>query len=95
MVKNVSIKQIYTDSLSCEPLIERTANGELLCVCQCGGVSEPAPENRVYVFHSKDDGRTWSRKESIYPEDGQAVYCTELSVAGDEITEPQTCQHAG
>lgn len=86
MVKNILIHQIYTDSLSCEPLIERTANGDLLCVCQCGGVSEPSPENRVYVFRSKDNGKTWSEKESIYPEDGQAVYCTELSVAGDEIT---------
>lgn len=86
MVKNISIKQIYTDSLSCEPMIERVANGELLCVCQCGGTAEPCAENRVYVWHSKDNGETWSEKESIYPEDGQAVYCTELSVFGDEIT---------
>lgn len=86
MVKNISIHQIHTETLCCEPMIERTANGELLCVCQCGGVREPDIQNRVYVFHSKDNGVTWSEKESIYPEDGQAVYCTELSVIGDEIT---------
>lgn len=86
MIKDISIKQIYTHSLSCEPLLEKMPNGELLCVCQCGGVTEPDPANRVYVFHSKDNGKTWSDPESIYPEDGQAVYCTELSVVGEEIT---------
>jgi len=86
MVKNISINQIHTTSLSCEPLLERTANGELLCVRQCGGVREPDPKNRVFVFHSKDEGKTWSKRESIYPDDGQAVYCTELTVDGDEIT---------
>ena len=86
MVKNIAIHQIHTDSLSCEPILRRTANGELLCICQCGGPSEPHPQNRVYAFHSKDEGKTWSEKESIYPEDGQAVYCTEVSVFGEEIT---------
>ncbi len=86
MVKNIRIRQIHTNSLSCEPLLERTANGELLCVCQCDGTREPDIQNREYAFHSKDNGETWSKKESIYPEDGQAVYGTELTVDGDEIT---------
>jgi len=86
MIKKITIRQIHTNSLSCEPLIERMPNGELLCVCQCDGTHEPAPENRVYVWHSKDNGESWSERKSIYPEDGQAVYCTELSVQGDEIT---------
>ena len=86
MVKNITIRQIHTNTLACEPLLERCANGELLCVCQCDGTYEPAPENRVYAFHSADNGETWSKKESIYPEDGQAVYATELTVFGDEIT---------
>ncbi len=86
MIKNIRIKQIYTNSLSCEPMLERTQNGELLCVCQCDGPSEPHPDNRVYAFHSKDNGETWSAREKIYPEDGNAVYCTELSVVGEEIT---------
>ena len=86
MVKNIQITQIHTDSLCCEPLLERTANGELLCVCQCDGPEEPHPDNREYAFHSKDNGKTWSAKERIYPEDGQTVYGTELTVDGDEIT---------
>ncbi len=86
MVKNIKINQIHTNTLSCEPFVRRTANGELLCICQCDGVCEPEEANRVYVFHSLDNGETWSKREKIYPEDGQAVYCTELSVFGDEIT---------
>lgn len=86
MVKNIRIKQIHTNSLACEPMLRRTQNGELLCVCQCDGPFEPHIDNRVYAFHSKDNGETWSERENIYPEDGNAVYCTELSVEGDEIT---------
>ena len=40
MVKNVKIKEIYTNSLSCEPIVRRTANGELLCICQCDGARD-------------------------------------------------------
>jgi len=79
------IKQIYTAALCCEPIVRRMPNGELLCVCQSGDTYEPAPGNRVYVFHSKDNGETWTPPESIYPEDGQAVYSTEVMVLDDEI----------
>lgn len=74
------IKLVHIDTLSCEPILRKAPNGELLCVSQCGDVAEPAPGNRVYFFHSKDDGETWSEKTSIYPEDGNAVYITEVSV---------------
>lgn len=86
MTKQILIQQIHTNTLACEPLIRRVANGELLCVCQCDGTREPCAENRVYAFHSKDNGLTWSDRTIIRPEDGRAVYCTELSVEGDEIT---------
>lgn len=86
MIKNVRIRQVHTDSLSCEPILRRTESGELLCVCQCDGTCDLRPENRAYVFHSNDNGETWSEGEKIYPEDGQAVYCTEVSVDGNEIT---------
>jgi len=61
-------------------------NGDFLLVSQCGGFSEPAPENRVYFWHSKDKGRTWDKKQNLWPEDGRAVYQTEVSVIGFEIT---------
>ena len=74
------IRQVHVDTLSCEPILRKTPSGELLCVSQCGGVIEPAPENRVFFFHSQDDGETWSKPQSVYPEDGNAVYCTEVMV---------------
>lgn len=79
------IKLLHRDSLSCEPILRRMPNGELLCVSQCGDVTEPAPGNRVCFFHSADNGESWSRPASIYPESGQAVYITEVMVLGESI----------
>jgi hypothetical protein len=79
------IRLFHRDTLSCEPILRRTPGGELLCVAQCGDVREPAPGNRVYVFHSRDEGETWTSPVSIYPEDGQAVYATEVMVLDNVI----------
>ena len=79
------IKLIQRELLSCEAIVRRAPNGELILVSQCGDVTEPAPLNRVYVWHSKDDGESWSKRELIVPEDGRAVYQTEVSVIDDEI----------
>ena len=86
MFEKITIKQIDTRSLACEPILRRVENGELLCICQCDGPTEPHIKNRVYVYHSNDNGESWSEGVKIYPEDGQAVYCTEVSVEGAEIT---------
>ncbi len=86
MINNIRIRKIHADTLACEPILRRVINDELLCICQCDGPSEPHAENRVYAFHSKDNGETWSKKESIYPENGRAVYCTEVAVEDEEIT---------
>lgn len=72
------IRLVHRDHLSCEPILRRCPNGELICVGQVGDITEPAPGNRVVVFHSKDKGETWSEPFPIYPEDGRAVYATEL-----------------
>jgi len=71
---------VHRDSLSCESIVRRMPNGELLMVCQCKGPTEPHPDNRVFFFHSGDNGATWSAPKSIYPEDGNAVYQTEVMV---------------
>jgi hypothetical protein len=87
------IRLVHVDTLSCEPILRRTPNGELLCISQCGGTYEPASENRVYAFHSKDNGESWSEPESIYPEDGNAVYATEVMVYDGVITAFLTIHH--
>ncbi len=79
------MKLVHRDTLSCEPILRRMPNGELLLVSQCGDVTEPAPGNRVYVFHSTDEGESWSAPVLIRPDDGRAVYLTEVSVIGQKI----------
>ena len=37
------IKLVQRELLSCEAIVRRAPNGELLLVCQCGDVTEPAP----------------------------------------------------
>lgn len=80
-----AIRLVHSDTLSCEPVVRRMNDGSLLMVAQCGDTYEPAPRNRVYYFHSYDDGDTWSTPVSIYPEDCNAVYCTEVAVFGDRV----------
>lgn len=79
------IKLVQRELLSCEAIVRRAPNGELLLIAQCGDVTEPAPGNRVYVWHSRDDGDSWSPRELLLPEDGRAVYQTEVSVIDGEV----------
>lgn len=81
----VNVKLVHRTLLSCEAIVRRCPNNELILICQCGDITEPAPLNRVFVWHSKDDGKTWSKPELIIPEDGRAIYQTEVSVIKDEI----------
>lgn len=60
--------------------MRRTPDGNLLCVSQCGDVSEPAPGNRVHAFLSHDNGERWQGTGLVYPESGEAVNVTELMV---------------
>lgn len=79
------VKLVQRDLLSCEAIVRRAPNNELIIAGQCGDVTEPAPLNRVYVWHSADDGNTWSKRILVHPEDGRAVYQTELTRIGDEL----------
>lgn len=74
------IRLVHCDTLSCEPILRKTPDGNLLCVSQCGDVYEPAPGNRVYAFSSSDGGETWSAPSLVHPETGEAVYCCEVMV---------------
>ena len=79
------IKKIHRDMTSVEPFIVRTNNGELLCICTCGDIMEPAPGNRVYFWHSNDEGRTWSKKMLLGSEEGIATYAVEVFCIKDRI----------
>jgi predicted neuraminidase len=79
------IKSVHADTLSCEAILRRLPDGNLIIVAQCGGVKEPAPENRVYAFISRDGGASWGEPESVWREDGRAVYATEVAVSDGEV----------
>lgn len=83
---NVQMKMIHRDSLSCEPILRRMANGGLICVSQMGDVTEPAPGNRVYALLSYDEGEIWTKPSLVYPETGEAVYITEVTVRNGVIS---------
>lgn len=80
-----NIQLVHVDSLSCEAILRQTPNQELIIVSQCGGTKEPDPNNRVYVFHSSDDGKTWTKPSLVFPEDGRSVYCTEVTIIDNDI----------
>jgi len=79
------IKLVHRNTLSVEAIAKRVPNGDLIIICTCDGVTEPAIDNQVYIFRSKDNGRTWEQRKKINKEDGLAHYQTETSVFGDEI----------
>ena len=81
-----NIKLVHRDCLSCEAILRKTPRGDLIIVSQCGGVTEPAIENKVYLFKSVDGGKTWSKPLDIFPVKDKAVYCTEVTVFDGVIT---------
>ena len=89
------ITMVHRDSLSCEAIVRRLADGSLLLVSQCGGQTEPCPENSALVVHSMDDGESWSRPQPILPENGRAVYATDLDVEGGRVTARITEHNGG
>jgi len=89
------MRLVHMDSLSCEPILRRMPNGELLIVGQIGDVTEPAPLNRVYTFHSGDNGDTWKKGGSVWPEDGRAVYLTEVTLIDGVVRVYLTIHNGG
>ncbi len=79
------ISLVHMDTQSVEATVRRAPNGDLIVICTCGGDREPAPENRVYLFRSTDEGRTWSKKQMIHKEDGFAHYQTCTVVENEKI----------
>lgn len=78
------IKMVLRESLSCEAILRRAPNGDLIILSQCGGTNEPQRENRVILLRSSDNGETWSKPTRIY-DDGRALYVSEVFVSDGEI----------
>ena len=68
------ISLVHFDTMSVEPLTRRAPNGDIIVICTCGDVTEPGRNNRVYMFRSTDNGKTWDNGTIINPDDGKAYY---------------------
>lgn len=79
------IKILHRDSLSCESILRKAPNGDLIVIAQCGGTREPDIANRIFLFRSKDNGKTWDNGVDIYPMDCTAVYSTDVFVYDSTI----------
>ena len=55
----------FKDSYGREPIIRKTKNGTLICICLSGGSWEPENKNVVKILKSTDNGRTWSGPKSL------------------------------
>lgn len=49
------IKMVLRESLSCEAILRRAPDGDLIILSQCGGTNEPQKENRVVLLRSSDE----------------------------------------
>lgn len=76
---------VHFDSLSVEATARRVPNGDLVVICTCGGLREPAIENLAYLFRSTDNGCTWSKKQLLCELDGYAHYHTCTAVLNGEL----------
>ena len=81
----VNLSLVHIDALSVEACARKTPGGDLFVVCTCGGTKEPAVENQVYLFRSKDGGMTFSAKQRITEGDGVAHYATSVVVRQGKI----------
>lgn len=81
----MKIKLVHRNSLSCETIVRKAPDGHLFLASQCCGNWEPEPENKVYVFHSYDNGDTWSKPINLIDNPKRAYYLTEVSVFDNHI----------
>ena len=81
----MKIKLVHRDSLSCEAIVRKAPDGHLFLVSQCGGKWEPEIDNKVLLFHSYDNGNTWSKPTLLIDNQNRAYYQTEVAVYDNHI----------
>lgn len=68
-----------------EPIIRKTKNGTLLCVCLSGGTWDPQNANVIKIQRSFDDGETWSSPQVLFSHHSRGVWCSEMFIDDDRI----------
>ena len=75
----------FKKSYGREPIIRKTKNGTLLCVCLSGGNWEPENANVVKIQKSYDDGKTWSDPQVLFSHHCRGVWSSEMFIDDDKI----------
>lgn len=75
----------FKDDYGREPIIRKSKNGTLLCLCLTGGVWEPENANVVKIQKSFDDGITWSEPELLFQHHSRGVWAPEMFIDDDRI----------
>lgn len=68
-----------------EPIIRKAQNGTLICVFLTGGTWEPQNENVTKVMRSYDDGKTWTKPETLFSHHSRGVWVPEMFLKEDKI----------
>ena len=75
----------FKKSYGREPIIRKTKNETLLCVCLSGGNWEPENANVVKIQKSYDDGKTWSDPQVLFSHHCRGVWSSEMFIDDDKI----------
>lgn len=75
----------FKDDYGREPVIRKTKNGVLLCVCLTGGNWDLENANVVKIQKSYDKGKTWSNPEILFSHHCRGVWAPEMFVDDEKI----------
>lgn len=75
----------FKDDYGREPVIRKTRNGVLLCVCLTGGNWDPENANVVKIQKSYDNGKTWSKPEILFSHHCRGVWAPEMFIDDEKI----------
>ena len=75
----------FQDSFGREPIIRKTKNGTLICICLSGGDWEPENKNVIKIMKSKDNGRIWSDPTTLFSHHCRGVWSSEMFIDNENI----------
>lgn len=75
----------FKDDYGREPIIRKTKNGTLLCICLSGGNWEPENKNVVKIMKSYDDGDTWTKPKTLFQHHSRGVWSSEMFIDHKKI----------
>ena len=75
----------FKDSYGREPIIRKTKNGTLICICLSGGNWDPENENVVEIMKSYDNGKTWTKPKVLFSHHSRGVWSSEMFIDEDKI----------